>query len=612
MKTFRLANLSLVVKMAMAPTFAVIMLALVAGGAFWAQAQQTRLLQQVVNEDMAVSSRLLQASKHISAVHGSLYQLMTRQAAGGSPADSETKLKSLMAEINGIKVELTAIKARLPADQQAKFGGVLKDLGTYHDGVEVVGSMLGIDFNSAASFVEPFEAQYASMTTALDRTSHDVISASSERAKASAARAALYGKALMALVLLTIAAVAAVAFATVMGVRKAVADISGATESLAQGDETIDLEALARGDELGAIVQSLSVFRDNQRRIVVLRAEQEDSTTREAATRTAQERDRAAGEAEQQQVVQGLADGLARLASGDLAFRIGQAFPPNYEKLRTDFNLAIGKLAQAMETINTVANNIHSGAREISTASEDLSRRTEHQAASLEETAAALDEITATVRKMAESAQNASTVVTAARGDAENSGKVALNAVAAMNEIARYSQEISQIVGVVDEIAFQTNLLALNAGVEAARAGDSGRGFAVVAQEVRALAQRSAEAAKEIKTLIASSSQQVEHGVGLVGKTGSALELIVARVGEINSLVGEIASSAREQAVGLAEVNTAVNQMDQVTQQNAAMVEEATAASHTLGSEATRLAELVGLFELGGPTAVQGSRARAA
>jgi methyl-accepting chemotaxis protein len=331
MKTFRLANLSLVVKMAMAPTFAVIMLALVAGGAFWAQAQQTRLLQQVVNEDMAVSSRLLQASKHISAVHGSLYQLMTRQAAGGSPADSETKLKSLMAEINGIKVELTAIKARLPADQQAKFGGVLKDLGTYHDGVEVVGSMLGIDFNSAASFVEPFEAQYASMTTALDRTSHDVISASSERAKASAARAALYGKALMALVLLTIAAVAAVAFATVMGVRKAVADISGATESLAQGDETIDLEALARGDELGAIVQSLSVFRDNQRRIVVLRAEQEDSTTREAAARTAQERDRAAGEAEQQQVVQGLADGLARLASGDLAFRIGQAFPPNYE-----------------------------------------------------------------------------------------------------------------------------------------------------------------------------------------------------------------------------------------------------------------------------------------
>jgi methyl-accepting chemotaxis protein len=213
---------------------------------------------------------------------------------------------------------------------------------------------------------------------------------------------------------------------------------------------------------------------------------------------------------------------------------------------------------------------------------------------------------------MAESAQNASTVVTAARGDAESSGKVALNAVAAMNEIARYSQEISQIVGVVDEIAFQTNLLALNAGVEAARAGDSGRGFAVVAQEVRALAQRSAEAAREIKTLIASSSQQVEHGVGLVGKTGSALELIVARVAEINGLVGEIASSAREQAVGLAEVNTAVNQMDQVTQQNAAMVEEATAASHTLGSEATRLAELVGLFELGGPTAVQGSRARAA
>jgi methyl-accepting chemotaxis protein len=254
------------------------------------------------------------------------------------------------------------------------------------------------------------------------------------------------------------------------------------------------------------------------------------------------------------------------------------------------------------DTMKTVAGNtatIRSGAVEISSASDDLSRRTEQQAASLEETAAALDEITATVKKTADSSKYATTVVSSAKADAEQSGEVVNKAVIAMGGIEKSSQEISQIIGVIDEIAFQTNLLALNAGVEAARAGDAGRGFAVVASEVRALAQRSATAAKEIKTLISTSGQQVKAGVDLVGETGKALGRIVIQVNEINGIVADIAASAQEQATALHEVNSAVNQMDQVTQQNAAMVEEATAASQSLSQETDELARLVGKFQVG-------------
>jgi methyl-accepting chemotaxis protein len=235
--------------------------------------------------------------------------------------------------------------------------------------------------------------------------------------------------------------------------------------------------------------------------------------------------------------------------------------------------------------------------------SNDLSKRTEQQAASLEETAAALDQITATVKKTAEGATYARNVVAAAKTDAENSGQVVGQAVTAMGEIEQSSHQISSIIGVIDEIAFQTNLLALNAGVEAARAGDAGRGFAVVASEVRALAQRSAEAAKEIKALISASSTQVAAGVSLVGETGKALQRIVSQIAEINGVMIDIAASAQEQATGLNEVNAAVNQMDQVTQQNAAMVEESTAAGFALASEAEELSRMMSQFKVGAQSA---------
>src|SRR5690606_18841880 len=261
------------------------------------------------------------------------------------------------------------------------------------------------------------------------------------------------------------------------------------------------------------------------------------------------------------------------------------------------------QLQDAMSVVVTNVSAIRSGSGEISQAADDLSRRTEQQAASLEETAAALDQITATVNRTAAGARQASDTVQAAKGDAETSGNVVRDAVSAMGAIEKSAQEITQIIGVIDEIAFQTNLLALNAGVEAARAGDAGRGFAVVASEVRALAQRSAEAAKEIKVLISASTSQVNSGVSLVGQTGEALQRIVSRVAEIDGLVSEIAASAQEQATGLQQVNTAVNQMDQVTQQNAAMVEQSTAASHSLAQEAEALAGSVARFQIGAVTA---------
>ncbi|WP_304186583.1 PAS domain-containing methyl-accepting chemotaxis protein [Phenylobacterium aquaticum] len=321
--------------------------------------------------------------------------------------------------------------------------------------------------------------------------------------------------------------------------------------------------------------------------------------------RACNEAERRSAQARQEQAVAEVGLGLTRLAAGDLTYRITAALAEDYRGLQTDFNGAIERLQEVMTTIVNTAGGMRSGAGEISQAADELSRRTEQQAASLEETAAALEEITATVRQTAENARQAQTAVTAARTDADASGKVVENAVTAMGAIEGSASQISQIIGVIDEIAFQTNLLALNAGVEAARAGEAGKGFAVVASEVRALAQRSAEAAKEIKALISASNQQVSTGVDLVGKTGEALRRIVSQVAQITDLITGIAASAQEQAAGLHQVNTAVNQMDQMTQQNAAMVEESTAASHALSNEATELNRLMGEFDLGAITAAR-------
>ncbi len=323
--------------------------------------------------------------------------------------------------------------------------------------------------------------------------------------------------------------------------------------------------------------------------------------TRVEDERRASEQERAARAAEQAHVVQRLAENLKALSEGNLTARIDEAFAGDYEQLRTDFNAAMARLQETMQTVLTSTGGISTGAAEISQAADDLSKRTEQQAASLEETAAALEEITATVKKTAQNAKEASSIVTTAKSAAEEGGRVVETAITAMDKIEQSSKQITDIIGVIDEIAFQTNLLALNAGVEAARAGDAGKGFAVVASEVRALAQRSSEAAREIKTLIKASSEHVGSGVKLVGESGQALKKIVDQVIEINSLVTEMSQAAQQQSTGIEEVNTAVTQMDQVTQQNAAMVEESTAAARNLASETNELSELVSFFDVGAP-----------
>jgi methyl-accepting chemotaxis protein len=298
-------------------------------------------------------------------------------------------------------------------------------------------------------------------------------------------------------------------------------------------------------------------------------------------------------------VVSTLAGALGKLADGDLTYRVRDGFPYEYDSLKTDLNRAFESLQDALGRITQNAESVRSASSAIAGAAEDLSSRTESQAASLEQSAAAIDEITATTRKTADGAAHARQVVARARGEAEAGGAVVRDAVQAMSEIENSSEKIGQIIGVIDEIAFQTNLLALNAGVEAARAGEAGRGFAVVASEVRALAQRSADAAKQIKDLILSSKAQVERGVELVDGAGSALERIISGVAEIDGAVSEIAISAQEQATGLVEVSTAVGQMDQFTQQNAAMVEQVTAQVRELSRQASEFADLVGGFRTG-------------
>ena len=378
-------------------------------------------------------------------------------------------------------------------------------------------------------------------------------------------------------------------------ISSAVRKMARTMEHIARGDNVAKIDGTEHRHELGAMARSLKVFQETGRAKLIAEANAERARLAAEEERLRQEAERLADAQVMEHAFQQISLGLDALSKGDLTTRVGEV-DARYIPIRDHFNNSVSSLEEAVDSVIRAVTTIRSGLAEISTASQDLARRTEQQAASLEETVAALGDVTRGVNGTAEGAGHAQNAVATARANAESGGAIVARAIAAMTEILNSSSKIGSIIGVIDEIAFQTNLLALNAGVEAARAGEAGKGFAVVAQEVRELAQRSASAAREIKGLISTSSAQVKAGVELVGESGTSLAQIVEQVSAMNSTIAEIALAAREQAASLREVSAAGDQMDKVTQQNAAMVEETTAAAQNLTQETENLAKLVQRF----------------
>lgn len=404
--------------------------------------------------------------------------------------------------------------------------------------------------------------------------------------------------------------------------------LSGLTKAmniLAGGDTTATIPEINRKDSVGTIARAVGVFKENMVQREELRQDAERQRVATAAEEQRVEADRRQAEEEKQRIledqkqaaeeqerlalaateeqasiVQALGHCLADVASGNLCSRLTLPVPDSYEQLKADFNGALERLDQIVGGIGDTAHNIGSATDEVVRATDDLASRNESQAASLEQTAAAMAEMTVTVRNNAESEKRTNGLIASVRERATESSGIVTSAIEAMNRIEGSSSEITSIVSVIDEIAFQTNLLALNAAVEAARAGDAGKGFAVVASEVRALAQRSSEAAKEIKTLISAGTNEITVGVKLVGNTGSALQQIAGSIQEVADLMDEIANASEEQSNGIQEVTAAITKMDQMTQKNSAMVEESTAVSRTTASEARTLVQAIGTFQTSG------------
>ncbi|MBD9455236.1 HAMP domain-containing protein [Rhizobium sp. RHZ02] len=376
---------------------------------------------------------------------------------------------------------------------------------------------------------------------------------------------------------------------------------------LAGGDYSKEVPFSHRVDEIGEMARAVTVFRESAQERNKIREHQDAERQAQAQRDAALAASNADEDAGRERIIVSLSRGLDRLSRGDLTVQLNEAFAPDYERLREQFNSSVRTLSGTMRDIATATTTVRTGTSEIATSTDDLARRTEHQAASLEQAASALDQITVTVKNSSERAHEANAMMTVTKESASYSATVVHEAVAAMEKIEASSVQIGEIINVIDEIAFQTNLLALNAGVEAARAGEAGKGFAVVAQEVRDLAGRSAKLAKEIKQLVETSSSQVSTGVALVNRTGEALNSIDQQVLKVTTLIEAIVRSSSEQTTALVEVNAAVNTMDSVTQQNAAMAEETSAACRELGNEALHLNHLLSRFALEGTERTAGS-----
>jgi len=374
--------------------------------------------------------------------------------------------------------------------------------------------------------------------------------------------------------------------------------LGSAMTRLASGESDSVLPAVVGDDEVARMTQAVRVFQDAAGQKARLETQAEAAQRKAEAARAAYDAERAERERSLKQTTEALAVGLERLANGDLSHRIASEFGHGLDGLRLNFNESLERLRRTMLGIRANAETIKTGARKIFAAAGDFSEQTERQASNLEQTSAALNGIFQTVKGAAESAEQARKTIAGATAEAQTSGSGVREAVAAMDAIERSSRKIGQIISVIDEIAFQTNLLALNAGVEAARAGDAGRGFAVVAAEVRALAQRASEAAREIKTLIEDSKSQVEQGVGIVGRNGQAIESIARQISGMNGVIVGIADGAREQTANLKQINDAVTEMERSTQANVSVVEQTTNAARSLAQQTDLLAQSVAQFQL--------------
>lgn len=548
------------------------------GAAFLAQTAVTATMESgiiSVGERQRMMSRaqhnIMQADMMHDATYGSVYRVLYAVERGDRATAEQARR-----ELAGFRKAFEAAYAdsqELDLDPEIKGDIALAtgSLNSFLDQADAITAKALRDQSSAGAPMNDFNAAFSALGVSQEKIAGQ-IKVRLDAGTAEVEKISSY--ALLALAVVTLLFCGVLVWVWRFfntGIVRPIEGVSQILRRMAAGDYDVTINPPATEDEIAEILRAAQAFREAG-----------------LAARNA--------EKEQSKVVAAVDEGLSSLAEGDLSARIAEPFAPSYETLRATFNNTMDRLSTLMQSVTASASSVSTGAAEIRAASDDLALRNEQQAASLEETATSMNQVTGIVKDTASSAAEVQHTIASAHAEANDGGAVVKRAIAAMDAIEQSSQEITQIINVIDGIAFQTNLLALNAGVEAARAGDAGKGFAVVANEVRALAQRSADAAKDIKSLITTSSEQVASGVTLVGETGALLEKIVTRVGEVSTLVGVIARTSEEQAVNLEQVNTAVGEMDRMTQQNAAMVEQSTAAARSLAEEATEMTRLVSRF----------------